>query len=371
MKRKIIIISSALLIVILGIALSNMMKPDEETESKKKNFQVTKYFKTDLVKYNTYDAIIEAYGTVKSKNKINVFSEVPGIMLKTTKKFDEGIRFSKGETLVKIDDRDISLQILSAKTDLLTAITNLLPDLSADYPDSYEKWKTYLDKFDLNAKINDLPEISDSKEKYFLANRGILKIFYNIKNLELRKEKHNIIAPFTGSVTESLVDPGTMINVGQRLGQFYGTGNYEVEMSVLKNDIPFIGIGNKVKLYSKSSEDEWTGYITRINENINPNTQTLKVFATINGNNLKDGMYLNTEIFGSKIPNSYRLPRKALYNNEFVYTINDSILDKEFVNILKLSDEYAFINGIDSNTTIVTQNIVKPEIGMKVKTINN
>lgn len=371
MLRKVLIIAAAVVIVLTGFLITRMMGTGKEESQTEKNFDAARYVFTDTVKYSTYPAIVNAYGTVKAKNKIAVFSEVQGIMLETNKEFETGNYFSKGEVLIKIDDREIDLQILSAKSDLITAITNLLPDLKTDYEESYQNWKNYLDNFELNEKIRPIPDFASNKEKYFLSNRGILKLYYNIQNLELRKEKHTIYAPFSGTVIESNVNYGSLINMGQRLGTFAQTNNYEAELTVIQDDIPFISIGNNVKLYSKTGDAEWEGRIIRIGDYIDPSTQSVKVFASVSGSKLKDGLYMNAEIRGADIPGAFRLPRKALYNNDFIYIIRDSVLDKTNVNVLKLSDEYVYINGIDSNQTVVKQALVSPEIGMKVKPISN
>jgi membrane fusion protein (multidrug efflux system) len=371
MLRKILISALALIIVLGAFAISSMMGTDEEIEQKKKDFNVVKYVFADTVEYSQYPAIVNAYGTVEPKNKISVFAEVPGIMLAGKKEFEVGNYFSKGETLLKLDDREITLQILSAKSDLITAITNLLPDLKSDYQASFNNWKNYLDNFELEGKIKDIPDFANDKEKYFLSNRGVLKLFYNIKNLELRKDKYTIAAPFDGAVTESLVNYGTLVSPGQRLGTFSGKNNFEVRLSILQNDIPFINIGNKVRFFSKTTDLEWFGTITRISDYIDPATQSVTAFAVVSGNGLKDGLYVNAEITGSELEQVFRIPRKSLYNNNSVYLIRDSVLDDAGVNVKKLSDDYAYINGLDSGLVIVKQALVNPELGMKVKPIKN
>lgn len=371
MIRKLLVILGAVGIVALGVLILKAMGSGKAEEKEVKNFDITKYVYSEIIDYKDYSVNVEAYGTVTPKNKIQIFSEVPGKMTTTSKKFDVGINFNKGETLIKLDDREISLQILSAKSDLITAITNLLPDLKTDFKDSYNNWKNYLDDFDMHKNIKPIPDYNNSKEKYFLANRGILKLFYNIQNLELAKEKHTIKAPFNGTVTESLVDPGTMINMGQRLGTFSGLNDYEIELSVLQNDLAFVRIGQTLEVMSQASGEVWLGKISRIGDYIDPATQTVKVYADLYGSGLKDGMYLNAKIQGSQLNNVFKIPRKALYNNDYVYLIKDSLLDKHSVHILKLSDEFAYINGLDSNLTVITQALVSPELGMKVKPIKN
>ena len=369
MNRKILITGGAILIVAAGYVLSSIMGKSGEEDQGKPKYDTSKFVLTDTVKYASHKTEITAYGTVKPKRKIMIFSEVPGIMLEASREFKTGNSFSKGDTLIKIDDREITNNLRSMKSDLITSITNLLPDLKTDYPGSYAKWKKYLEQIELEGDLGEMPKIKDDKEKYFLANRGILKLYYNIKNTEIKKQKHSIVAPFSGTVTESNADPGTLINVGQRLGAFSNQNSYELELSVNKNDLEFIGKGYKANISSETSGRTYSGKIIRISDYIDPNTQSILAYAAIYGNGLKEGMYMRADIRGDVLDSAYRLPRKAVINNQFIFTIEDSVLSRDEIEIIKFSSEHVYITGPEENTVVVVQPLVDPQLGMKVKPV--
>lgn len=368
MNRKILITGGAILIVAAGYVLSSIMGSPEE-EKGKPEYDTSKYVMTDTVDYQSHKTEITAYGTVKPRRKIMIFSEVPGIMLETSKEFKTGNKFLRGDTLIKIDDREIKNNLGSLKSDLITSITNLLPDLKTDYTGSYDKWKKYLEEIELEGDLNEMPKIKNDKEKYFLANRGILKLYYNIKNTEIKKQKHSIVAPFSGTVTESNVDSGTLINVGQRLGAFSNQNNYELELSVNKEDLDFIGSGYEIDISSGTSGKTFSGKITRISDYIDPNTQSVLAYSSIYGDDLKEGMYMKADISGNILDSAFKLPRKSVINNQFVFTIEDSVLSREEINILKFSSDHVYITGPEENTVVVVQPLVDPQLGMKVKPV--
>jgi RND family efflux transporter MFP subunit len=256
------------------------------------------------------------------------------------------------------------------KSSFLNLLTSSLADIKADFPDAFNKWNSYLENFDIEQPISELPEVSNNKLKYFLSNRQIFSQYYNIKNAEVRLSKFNILAPFSGTVTMSLVENGTYIRPGQKLGELASTGRFELEVSVPVDDVPFLKIGDNAKITAQTKEGEWNARITRIAKNIDPNTQTVKVFLDIYSQDLKDGMYMKAEIKGDMIANAVKVPRKALVNNEYVFTIEDSTLDRFPIEIIKLTNEDAFLKGIDSNKIIITDAIANAQIGMQVKRIN-
>jgi len=61
---------------------------------------------------------------------------------------------------------------------LVNAITLLMPDLKIDYPQSFQQWKAYLDKFDVEISVLPLPEPLNDQEKYFIASKNLASQCY-------------------------------------------------------------------------------------------------------------------------------------------------------------------------------------------------
>jgi membrane fusion protein (multidrug efflux system) len=111
--------------------------------------------------------------------------------------------------IFNIDDTDAKYNLLALRSNLLTSITQMMPDLKFDYPDAFKRWKSYLDVFDVTQSIPALPEIQNEQVKYYVAGRSILNQYYSIKSQEDRLSDHRIYAPFSGIVTASNVSPGS------------------------------------------------------------------------------------------------------------------------------------------------------------------
>jgi len=367
MKRKATIIA-AILIIILALFGKRLLEVRKESPRRAQSKKLAKAVHVDTVIYMNHKIKVTAYGRLVAKERIDIFSEVSGTLLKGNLYFKVGNSFRKGQPLLKIDDRDTRLNLYAQKSDFLSLLTQLLPDIKSDFPKSYDNWNNYLKQFDIEKPLDSLPNISSLKEKYFLAARNIFKLYYSNKSLELRLSKYIIIAPFAGTVTQNLIEAGSLVRAGQKLGEFASINNYELEVAVNSDEIQLINLKSQVKITAdeiqlnekvlplgKDVREIWKGEVTRISKHIDPNSQTVKVFINVWGDRLMEGMYLKAEIDGKVVENVFEVPRRAIVDNNFIYTIKDSLFGKKKINILKLYDLTALINGLDSGTVVVSE----------------
>lgn len=368
-KRKIIIVAIAFAIVAIGVLLFKLQTSGDKKIPDSKVFDVARFVNATDALYQDFQSEITAFGRLMPTRKVEIFAEVGGIMLETPLKFKTGNTFSNGDLLIKIDDEETKLTLYSAKSSFMNLLTSSLPDIKADFPQDFDIWNKYLQNFNIEDQIQDLPDIDNDKLKYFLSNRQIFSQYYSIKNSEVRFSKFKIHAPFSGSVILSTVEPGTFIRQGQKIGEISTVGSYELELNVNSSDIAFINIGDNLEISSSEFDKTWNGKIIRIAKNIDQSTQTVKVYASVSGSELREGMYMKALIKGVNIEDAVKVPRKALVNNEFVFTIEDSLLGKSNIQLVKITESDAYIRGIEANKIIITDALADAELGMKVKRI--
>ncbi len=122
-----------------------------------------------------------------AKNKIELYSEVQGVLEISGKEFKPGTSFYKGETILKINSDEFFANLQAQKSNLFNALTAIMPDIRIDFPNEYNKWQSYLQKFDIHKTLEKLPEFSSEKEKFFISGRNILTNYYNVKNSEVKR----------------------------------------------------------------------------------------------------------------------------------------------------------------------------------------
>jgi multidrug efflux pump subunit AcrA (membrane-fusion protein) len=158
-----------------------------------------------------------------------------------------------------------------------------------------------------------------------------------------------------------------VVRAGQKLGELMSTGSYELEATVALRDLKYLAVGNPVELYSEDIEGSWDGRIRRISDQVDAGTQTVRVFIAVNGNDLKENMYLRGDVTASSIDNAFSLPRNLLNDQRGVFVVQDSILRLEEVQVVKMTDESAIIRGLKDGTPILAQPIPDAFDGMKVR----
>ena len=365
MIRQISIVIGIFIIVGAVVGAKKIMGSKEQRKPRVEKVVNTAFVET--VTNSDVPIYIVESGRLVAKNKMDLYSEVQGVMEVTSKEFKPGSRFSKGEPLLNVKNSDFYANLQAQKSVLQNLITSILPDLRLDYPDAYKRWDTYLKNFDMNRPIADLPQTTTDKEKFFITGKNIYTTYYTTKNLELVYQKYNILAPFAGVLTETAANPGTVIRPGQRLGEFIDPSVYEMQVAVSQSLITSISEGKVVTVYDPDNADQnWEGKIVRINGKVDPTTQTVQVFIEVSGEDLKEGMYLEARIPGKEKPNAYEVSRRLLIDETSLYTVVDSTLQLVPVSLLYKNQQSVVVSGLKNGTQLLSKMIPGSYEGMKV-----
>lgn len=366
-------ISILLGVLILGgsvYLLISAMGDGEESKNKpsQKGGQAVK---VKTVELDSVPAIIPVSGELEAEKRIDIFAEVQGRFEQSSKPFKEGIAYQKGEVLIQIDNRETRLNLQAQKSNLMNSIAQMLPDLKLDYPDHYERWKDYLENLQVEEPLDPLPVINEEQVKYFVTNRNIFNQYYSIQSQEERLSKYTIRAPFDGVVTASRIDPGTLVRPGQQLGQFINTDRFEMGAAIGSRELNMVNKGDRVELRSEEVAIEAEGKVKRVNERVNPGTQFAEVFITISHEELKEGMFLQGEIYTGYVQKAFRLPRKFLEDNQKVWVVEDDKLKTKRVEVAHKTKDIAIVKGLAPGTKILFESVPTAYSGMPVKPVED
>jgi len=186
--------------------------------------------------------------------------------------------------------------------------------------------------------------------------------------MEVRLSKYIIRAPYNGILTEALVNPGSLVRQGQKLGKFINPSIYELEVAVNSDYIDLLQLGNKVQLHNLENTKSWLGKIIRINGIVDQSSQTVKAFIQVNEKGIREGMYLEARLVAKSENNAYELPRKLLVNNKSVYVIeNDTLLSLITVDPVYFNDQTVVIKGLPNGKMTLSKPVPGAYDGMAVK----
>ncbi|MCU4177336.1 efflux RND transporter periplasmic adaptor subunit [Carboxylicivirga sp. N1Y90] len=316
---------------------------------------------TKPVEFKTLPGTIESSGRVVAFNEITISSEVSGRLANANKLFKAGTSYQKGEVIARVENEEFLFQLRAQRSRFMQNLAASLADVKIDYPESYDRWLKFFEKVESDKNLPDLPEIKNSKERIFLAARNVLNDYYSIKGNEARLEKHNIIAPFNGTLKEVSMQVGSVVNMGTRLGTFTRTDLFELEVPVASENINIIKAGMNVTIKNKQGENFWTGTVDRLADVMNSATQSLSVYISIPSNTqhpLYDGMYLSAEIEGAEINNVIGIPRDAIFNDNHVNILVDNKLVKKTIEKVFFNNETVYIQGLEQGSKVVTEPIL-------------
>ena len=364
--RKIVSIALGVLLLVGAVFIAKYLI-NNKTKPSPKFDKIIKTVFVETVENKDIPIVITTSGNLTAKHKIDLFAEVQGILKPSSKDFKAGTNYNKGEYIIRINSDEFYANLQSQKSNFYNSITAIMPDIRLDYPNEFQKWQAYLNSFDINKTTPKLPEINSDKEKYFISGRGINTAYYNVKNLEVKLGKYNLRAPYKGVLTEALVTPGSLVRVGQKLGEFIDPSVYEMEVSVNAEFADLLKKGNNVKLHNLEKTKEYIGKVIRINGKVDTASQTIKAYIQVAHKDLREGTYLEAILTARSESNAIEVSRKLLINNKQLYVVKDSILDLVDVKPVYFSAESAVIKGIENGTLILSKPTPGAYQGMQVK----
>jgi hypothetical protein len=324
----------------------------DEADKKESTIRYVKVLKANP---SANPIIIEGSGRISTSQKVDISSEVQGLLIQAGKTIKPGVSFRRGEMLYSVRNSDARLSLQARKSSFMNLVANALPDLKLDYSDNYENWKDFYESIDVNKVLPALPETKSQKEKTFISLKNIFTEYFNIKADEERLWKYAIVAPFDGSITEVFVEPGSVVNPGTRIATIIRTGDLEVEIPVDARNITNIKVGLPVLLNATSGNKSFEGKVIRIGEFVNAATQSIPVYVSIikkKDDALYNGMYLNAEINCGSMENTVKIPRRALPDENHYYLLKEK----------SVKEKVEKPDGTQKDTTIHAYIIVKKEL---------
>ncbi len=381
------LISLGLFVLILagGLGISTIISSQKEPAPKLPAVDNVTQASYHVVQNQTHAAQVEVNGRLVARDKIELFSEVNGTYRSTGKLFKEGVYFAKGETMLNLTDAEFQMALRAQKSAFANQITLMLPDLKTDYGSSFPRWVAYLDSLDIDKPLPQLPEASSDQERYYLTARNVLNTYYTIQGQEARLKKYLIQAPFNGRVSQSAITPGTLVRSGQKLGEFFNPSSYELEASVSLRDLPFTQPGSAVELRSEDIPGTWNGRVLRISDVIDATTQTVRVFISVSGSSLKEGMYLRGTVSGKPVKDVVSIDRRLLMDDNSVFlatlkpapsdsvnlTLQPATLKKAIVEPVQYSEGKVLVRGLENGMMLINQSIPNAYDGMSVALYSN
>ncbi|MBK8228087.1 MAG: HlyD family efflux transporter periplasmic adaptor subunit [Flavobacteriales bacterium] len=368
LRRRLSIVLG-LVLMVGGVVTCRKLKDSKADTERSTPATQARLVRTLVARNGPVQLSIPVTGRLRAMDRMVITAEVGGTVLRTGKDFREGVSFAEGEVLFRIDDGEVRAQVNAQQSGFIRTLVQLVPDLRIDLPDVAAKWDSYLKSVPVEGQLPDLPKVVSEQERNYLAGRGVLDQYYGIRALYERLAKYTVPAPFDGVVVGAGIEAGTIVTPGTRLGEFIAPGSLEMETAIGAGELAFVKVGDTLRLASHEVPGTYKGRIIRVGESIDGGTQTVKLFVQVNGQGLRDGQYLTGTIMAGSLNDAVSVPRSALLEDAALYTVQDSALVKQPVEVLHQGVEQAVVSGLANGQVVVTDRLSGAHEGMRVAAV--
>ena len=362
--RRILLSVLGILILVVAFSLSKSIANGNPPPRKEAGKVVKDVYYVE-VKNNVYNVQIPSNGVLEAYQRIKVTARVQGLMQTISPLFKSGQAYKKGQTLVQIESSEFRSNVISQRASLYNLITSVLPDLELDFPEAYEIWKAFLLQFDVEQTVPALPAMEENV-RLFISGRGIISSYYALQNLEKSLTFYSIKAPFDGVLVAANVTEGSLIRPGQELGDFIAPDHYELKVALPKSYVEKIAVGASVELKSIDTQKTYPGKVARINAKVTTQTKSVEVFIRVSNPELKEGMYMESQIGALEFENVFSIDRGLLDGDQQLYLIEKNQLQLKQVKVVHFTETDAIVSGLTDGQLLVAQPIIGAYQGMEV-----
>jgi len=327
--------------------------------SKKDTLQKLPLVTTITAKAEVFKHYIELQGSVKTKQNILVYPEMPGILKSIVVK--EGQKVSKGQLLAMINDGGLSNQVAQ-----LAATTQLAKTM-------FERQKRLWDQ-----KIGSEMQFLQTKTNYKAQKNSL-------EQLKKQQSKAAIRAPFSGVIDDIFKEEGTVIapGIGAEVFRIINLDKMYIEAEVPESYITSVKKNKEVTVNFPVLDKTLNSKITQVGSFINPNNRSFKIeIPVINKDgNIKPNLTAKLQINDYTDKKAILIPQSLISENangaQFVYIIKDKKANKEAIaeRIIIVTgktqgDLIEVLENLPIGTEIIEEGARSVNNGQAVKVIN-
>lgn len=295
----------------------------------------------------------EAVGTIEAIDEVTIVSEIDGIV--TDIPFKEGSYIKKGDLIAKIDDSQLSAEVLRAEA-------------------QYEQSKSTFDrtKIIVAQKAGSQQDLDDAAANLKVAEA-------NLKLAKSRLDKTNITAPFDGIIGSRRVSVGAFMRAGDAITDLANLDEIRVSFSTPERYLSQLKQGANVVISSPVFPGKTVkGKITVIEPVLDSRTRNVQIIAQVKNPDMqyRSGMSVNVNAVLKERDNALTIPNESIFasgDQSFVFVVNpDSTVTREPVTTgLEMADKVEISQGLKKGMTVVQAGHQKLYDGAKIIPVNS
>lgn len=271
--------------------------------------------------------VLPVTGSLSPLVQTMVKAQAPGEILEVTVR--EGHTVRRGDLLVRLDTRNLVADLAARQAALEKARADLsLAGLNRD------KSTAMLAKKFIAQNAHDSAE---SAYQAAVANVKAAEAQLSLGQIAL--DYANVRAPFDGTVSQRLVQPGEKVEIGSNLLMLVDLSHLELQAPAPADEVPSVRVG-QVAAFSVGGfgDRPFEGRVERINPMTDTGSRSVMLYLSVDNPDgvLKGGMFAQGELILDRTPPVPAIPLTAVYTEAglpFVFVIEGAKLVRRQVTL--------------------------------------
>ena len=371
-----------MIIVVIAILAVVALKLSNKPAAKKTQEKFISQVQVETVHFEDLTIPVLSQGVVTARTKIRLLNEVPGKIVKVSKKWVNGGFFKKGETLLQIEDYVYQNQLAKARANVASTKSALVQEQGYAYV-AKQDWERRHKK-DSNPASKALalrePQLASAKTQYEAAKA-------DVTTAKQQLFKTTVKAPYDGLVSGKEADVGQYISTGQLLAEFHAIDYVEIRLPLTGQqlgllDLPAIGetsdIPVRLALKVGDVTSQWIGQFVRTEGILDEATKVLYGVVEIQdpyGLNklvkkpLRIGSFVEATIESKALNNVVVLPRNVLRAGNILWLVdeNDYLMTRRVITLPTRGNDIFVVDGLNEGERVVIGGIAEAVEGRQVK----
>ncbi|MCB0279571.1 MAG: efflux RND transporter periplasmic adaptor subunit, partial [Calditrichaeota bacterium] len=265
--------------------------------------------------------------------------------------FKEGQKIDKGQTLIRLDDRNWKAQLIGVNAELDAA------------------QKDYLRKKELlSVEGSSQEEIDNAFSKMQILQSQIEQLKVNI-NLA------NVSAPFSGQLGMRNFSEGAFLKQGDLITSLSDNSELKVDFSLAQIHAPSIRVGKTVRVHV--GKDTLDAKIYAVNPVVDAQSRTINVRALLEqklNREIMPGSFAEVIISTNAVNDALLIPTQSIVTSiteETVYLYKGGKAQRKVVTIgNRTADKVHVLTGISAGDTVLTTGLLSVKDGMDLEIIS-
>lgn len=300
-------------------------------------------------------------GVAEPHFDLTMISEVSGKITWLSDKFESGYTIKKGEVIAQVEAIDYEQALSEAKEALAEANLNYLEEERQGEQARLEWERSGIKSKPASPLVLREPQMEQVKLALEQAKNAVKSAQKDLDNTKIK-------APFDALVVTRSIDVGTYLQAGSEIGEVNSIDRMEFSIPLSKQQWKLVpNLSNEklqesripVKLTDTTSDQNWEGYISRIERHIDDTSRQRSLVVAVDRpieKELYSGTFISANITGKVLKNVLKLPQSAVSSENTIYYVEDGRLQVKdtFVTIASDSEHVYIAPWTDKEVQVVT-----------------